>query len=67
MTKQQEAIARLRAKQFAKELRDENWARFAPESWEVMTDEQIKFALSILPNYGLIQRADMKWEYNRRY
>ena len=65
MTKNEAIQARVRAKQFSRKLRDSNWAESVPDDWDKMTDEQIKYALSILPSLGLRRRADWKWEADR--
>jgi hypothetical protein len=65
MTELERIRAKKRAKEFARKLRDSNWAENVPEDWDSMTDEQIKYALSILPDLGLRRREDWKWEANR--
>lgn len=62
MTREEEVLARLAAKKFATLVKNENWAFPIPNDWEAMTDEQIRYAISILPNYGIKRRSDWKWE-----
>lgn len=64
MTKNEEIRARIKAKRFARQLRNESygWALNVPEDWEKMSDEQIRFALELLPSFGVRRRTDWKWE-----
>lgn len=58
----EERFARIQAKKFARDLRNEGWATFIPPHWAKMSDAQIQFAIKMLPSLGVKQRPDMRWE-----
>jgi len=59
-----EVMVRIRAKAFAKQMRNEShgWASFIPEAdQEWLTDAEIPQYYAILQERGLKQQADKRW------
>lgn len=61
------AAARKAAKDFARHLRTEayGFAESIPVGWESMSDEEIRYAVALLPTFGLKQEENLHWSAAR--
>jgi hypothetical protein len=62
MTEREQLLARVAAKKFASRLKTERWAEPIPMEWEKLSDEQVRYAIEVLPQFGVHRRPDLKWE-----